>query len=70
MNVMSSLFFVTDWLPTLFGAAGGSDEEVLHLHGVNHFEAMASNDEDEDEDVDYPRDEVFFHSAVGKGILR
>ncbi len=65
---MCSLFFVTDWLPTLFGAAGGSGEVVSHLHGVNHFGAMVSIEGDER--VDYPREEVFFHSAVGKGILR
>ncbi len=62
--VFVSIFYVTDWLPTLFESAGGPMEKVSDLNGVSHFKAMVTTD------TDYPRDELFLHLESGSGIMR
>lgn len=36
-NVSTDLFHVTDWLPTLYAAAGGNVSELGHIDGVNQW---------------------------------
>ncbi len=40
-----SLILVTDWLPTLYSAAGGQASDLGPLDGVNQWEALVNGGE-------------------------
>ncbi|XP_050061914.1 arylsulfatase B-like isoform X2 [Aphis gossypii] len=44
-NVSENLFHITDWLPTLYTAAGGDLEELGDIDGVNQWKSLTDTSE-------------------------
>ena len=40
MNSLYRLIHVTDWLPTLYSAAGGNVKDLGHLDGIDQWRAI------------------------------
>lgn len=41
-RVSSQLFHITDWLPTLYSAAGGNPDDLKQLDGIDQWSVIKS----------------------------
>lgn len=50
-RVSTQLFHITDWLPTLYSAAGGNPNDLKQLDGIDQWSALKSARDDKRKSV-------------------
>ncbi|KAM7289691.1 arylsulfatase B-like [Ixodes scapularis] len=66
-RVSSQLMHITDWLPTLYSAAGGNVEDLGSIDGVDMWEALRTGTESKREAVVHNINGRFNYSAIRDG---
>ncbi|XP_012265045.2 arylsulfatase B-like [Athalia rosae] len=69
-RVSNQLMYMTDWLPTLYAAAGLNVNDLGSIDGVNMWPALRNNKTSPRSDLVVNIDDIFNYAAIRKGDFK